>query len=116
VVGRGQTRREEPDRGQGDGARGEHVEDDGKAPGGTRHLDPVVRLAVREPQHVAAVRVQGTVAFTEIQVASVQLGEVCDELSRRVALARDEALHTRDEIRMGEASERGEDIVLHIRL
>jgi len=60
--------------------------------------------------------VQGTVTLTEVHVASLELGEVCDEMRRRVALARDEALRPRDELGIGEASERSENIVLHVRV
>src|SRR5204863_7794283 len=95
---------------------GEHLEDEGKAPGGAGHFDPVVGLAVREAESVAAVRVQRTVALTQVQVACIELGGMGDELSRRVALARDEALHARDELGIREVSERSENVVLHVRV
>jgi hypothetical protein len=51
-----------------------------------------------------------------VHIARVHLGEVSDEVGRRVTLACDETLHARDELGVGEASERSENIVLHARL
>jgi hypothetical protein len=51
-----------------------------------------------------------------VYIARVQLGEMSDELGRRVTLARDEALHLCDELGVREAGERSEDVVLHAAL
>jgi hypothetical protein len=48
-----------------------------------------------------------------VHVARVQLRKVSDDLRGRVALAGDEALQLRDELRVGEASQGSEDVVLH---
>jgi hypothetical protein len=116
VVGECQTRREEPHRGQGDGPCGQHVEDDGKPPGRAGHLDAIVGFPFREAQGIPAVDVEGTVPRAQVHVPRVQLGEVGDELGRRVTLACDQALHPRDELGVREASERSEDVVLHAAL
>jgi len=115
IVG-SQVRREEPGRGQVDGSRLEHFEDDGKPPGRAGDFDTVVALAFRQTQAITAVDVERAVALAQVYVARVELGEVSDEVGRRVTLARDEVLHTRNELGVGEASERSENVVLHARV
>jgi hypothetical protein len=116
VIGGSQVRCEEPRRGQGDRSRREHLEDDGKPPGRAGHLNAVVALAFREPESIPAVDVEGLIALAEVHVPRVHLGKVSDEVGRRITLARDQALHSRDELGVGEASERSEDVVLHVRV
>jgi hypothetical protein len=110
------VRRKKPRRGQVERSRREHLEDDGKPAGRAGHLDAVVAFAFRQPEGVPAVDVEGLVACAQVHVARVELSEVSDELGRHATLARDQALHLRDELDVREASERSENIVLHVAL
>jgi hypothetical protein len=98
MVGGSQVRREEFQCGQVDRPCRKHLEDDGKPSGRACDLDPIVGLPLREPQDVSAVGVEGIVALAQVHIARVQLGEVSDEVGRRVTLACDQALHARHEL------------------
>jgi hypothetical protein len=74
----------------------------------------VVRLTDPEPQGVPAIDEQRRVTFPQVHIARVQLREVGDDLGGRVALPGDQALHLRDELGVGEATQGSENIVLHI--
>src|SRR6266446_2315487 len=63
-----------------------------------------------------AVGIERVVAFAQVHVARIQLRQVGDDLRGRTTLARRELLHTCDELGVGEASERSENVVLHVRL
>jgi hypothetical protein len=110
------VRREEPRRGQVDLSRREHLQDDGKPARRAGHFDAVIAFAFRKAQRVPAVDVEGLVALAQVDIARVQFCEVSDEMGRRVTLACDQALHARDELGVGEASERSENVVLHARV
>ena len=116
VVRGRQVRREEPRRGQVDCPCRKQLEDDGVPSGGPCDLDPVVGLPLRKSQGIPAVDVKGFVSLAQVHIARVQLGEVRDEVGRLVTLSRDQALHARDELVIGEASERSENVVLHGRV
>ena len=66
-----------------------------------------------ERERVPAVGEEGPVARAKVHVARVELGEVGDEEGRRVVLAGGEALDPRDELTVGEVTERAEDVVGH---
>jgi hypothetical protein len=110
------VRCEEPGRGQVDRSRREHLEDDREPPGRAGDLDSVISLAFRESQGVPAVDVEGLVACAQVHIARVHLGEVSDEVGRRITLTCDQALHSREELGVRKASERSENIVLHARV
>jgi hypothetical protein len=48
-----------------------------------------------------------------MEVARIELGEMRNEMRRRVTLASGEALHARDELGIGEVAEGREEVVLH---
>ena len=113
MIGGSEVGREELHGGQVDRSIGEHVEDHRKPTGGPGDFDPVVRLPLREPQGVPAIDEQRRITFPQVHIARVQLREVGDDLGGRIALAGDEALHLRDELGVGEATQASENIVLH---
>jgi hypothetical protein len=94
----------------------EHVQQDREPPGEAARFDPVPGLPVGQVKHGAAVVVKAGVAVAQVDVASVHLGQVRDDLRRGFTLPGGEGLHARGELVVGEAGKRGEDVVLHARL
>ena len=83
----------------------EHLEDHGELARSARDLDPVVGLPLGEAQPVPAIHEERRVAFAQVHLARVHLGEVRDELGGGFALARNEDLHPCEEVPIGKANE-----------
>ena len=83
----------------------------GESPGGAGDLHAVVGLVVGEGEDVAAVDEEGGVAGAQVKVSGVELGEVGDEECGGAALAGGEALHSREELVVGEATKRLEELL-----
>jgi hypothetical protein len=71
------------------------------------------RLVLRETERVEAVREERRVAGPQVNVAGVELGEVGDEVGRGGSLPSSEALHARQELRVGQTTQGIENVVLH---
>jgi hypothetical protein len=110
VVGR-QVRAEQPHGGEVDRAVGEEVEDDREAAGRARGLDAVVGLVLGERENVPAVDEEGRVAGAQVHVPRVELGQMHDEESRRAAFTGSQALHSRDELVVGQPADGAEEIL-----
>ena len=114
VVVRREMRSQQPDGCEADIALGEQFEDHRESPGGSGHLDAVVGFALGERQRVTAVHEEGAITCPQVHVASVELGEMGYELSRRIAFPRGQAPYLRDELCVRETTERSEDVVRHV--
>jgi hypothetical protein len=116
MVGWSQMGREQSARRQAHRSRGEHVEDRRKSARRAGDLDACVGLRLRQTESIAAIDEERAVTLAQVHVARVQLGEMGHELCGRHTLARYEASHARDEVRVREATKRIEQSVLHDRL
>ena len=112
VLGR-KVRGQQADGGQVHGVLREPFQDDGEPPGGASGLDAPVRRVRGEVQHLHTIREQRRAAFGEVQAPCVQLRQVGDEHSRRLALARGEGFHPGHQRLVGEASHGGEHMGIH---
>jgi hypothetical protein len=107
---------EEADGREVDGTLGQEVEDHREAARGASGFDAVVGLVLGEAEDGAAVGEERGMAFSEVNVADVHLGEVSDDLrgdESRAAGKRDES---GDEVAVGEESKRHEQFVRHGRV
>ena len=82
---------EEPDRGEGETAGGEHFEQDRKLASGARSFDASVRGVLRQVQHARAVDEQGGAALREIEAPRVELRQRRDQPRGRLAFGANEA-------------------------
>jgi len=73
----------------------------------------VVGLVLGECQRDPAVGEEGAVARPKVHVPRVELGEVGHQEGRGVALSAGEFVHPRDELAVGEPTERCEDVFGH---
>ena len=88
----------------------------GLVAGYLRRVDAVVRLPLGKAQGVAAVDVERRVAFPQVDLAGVHLGQMSDELGDDVTLPADERLDAGHEAGIGNMGERLEDSVFHTHL
>jgi len=102
VVG-GQVRRDQPQRGQGQGRFVQHVQDDREVPGRVRGHDPVVGRLLRQLEDLATVHEQGSEAGGEVQPAEVELRQVRDEQSGGLSLGSSEASHLGNQLAVRQA-------------
>jgi hypothetical protein len=109
VVVRRQMRREQADRGQGEVASGQQVQDPGKPPRRPRRLDTAVGGVLGEVQHLRAVREERRAAFAEVQAPRVDLRQRRDELHRRLPLAAGESFDLREQFLIRQLRERAHD-------
>ncbi|MPY90345.1 MAG: hypothetical protein GEU99_20790 [Luteitalea sp.] len=107
VLGR-QVRREQPNRGQRDRARGELRQDDRKSARGAGDCDPVVRRVLRETENVDAVRKKRGTAFPQVEAPSIHLGEGGNEARGGLTFTGSEAGHLAEQILIGDVLERGQ--------
>src|SRR5258708_21738151 len=106
-----EVRTEHPDRREGQSARGERVQDDGKTPTRSRRVDPIAGGVLREPEDLRAVREEGTVALGGIEGRSrVQLGQVGHELDGCFSLSAGQGREASEEIWIGETRRESEEV------
>ena len=96
-----QVRRQQPHRGNVDRAVRKQVQDHREPACAPGDLDAVVSLPFRQSQDVAAIHEEGREALSEVDLTSIQLGQVRDELGRGIAFTGDEPFHPRDEFLSG---------------
>jgi hypothetical protein len=104
MVLRSQVGSKETDSREVDGTLCEEVEDHRKAPGGASGFDAVVGLVLGEAEDGSAVGEEGGMAFSEVDVADVHLGEVSDDLRGDESGAAREREESGDQIEVGEES------------
>ena len=94
---------EQPCRAEVQGAVGEKVEDGGEPPTQASGFDAVVGGVLSEAQRPRAVGEERAVATGEVELASVELGQVADQLDGGLSLAPREENDSVKELRVGES-------------
>lgn len=64
-------------------------------------------------QHLQALGEHGGTAFSQIETALVEHGEMGDEGRRRLAFPLSQHFHLRDKLLIGELTNKGEDVCVH---
>ena len=105
MVLRGQVGSEKPHGGEVHGSLREEVENNREAAGGASSLDAVVGLVLGEPQDGATVGEERGVAFPQVDIAGVELGEMGHDQDGDLSRSADEAQEMGDEVAVGEESE-----------
>jgi hypothetical protein len=108
------VRREQPYGTDVQRAVGEQIEDSRKAAAQPSRLDPVVRGVLGQAQRARAVREERAVALAQVELARVELGEVCDQLDGRAPLSRGEQRHAKEKVGIGESTSGGEHGMVHV--
>jgi hypothetical protein len=98
----GQVTRQQPHRRHRQRPVRELLEDPGKQPTRACRLDPVVRGIVGQAEDVAAIGEERRMALAQKEPPRVELGEVGDELRRRVPLVARAARHLCDQRAVGQ--------------
>ena len=107
VLGR-EVRSEQPHGREIDATGLQQREDDREATYGPRDLDAVVGLVLGESEDLPALGEEGGVALAQVDVTSVQLGQVRHQQGRGLSFSGSQSLQLRDEITVAEATERRE--------
>jgi len=113
VVLGGEVRGQQADGCQVHGAVLEPLQDDGEPSGGSSGLDAPVRGVLGEMEHLRTIREQRGAALGKVQATFVQLRQVGDESTRRLAFACREVFHPRHKRLVGEVNHRGERGGIH---
>jgi len=96
-----QVRSEQPRRAQVQGGVGQQVEDGGKAETQASGFDTVVGSVLGEPERPRAVGEERAIALGEVEPASVELGQVADQLDRGLSLSPREDNDPSKQLRIG---------------
>jgi hypothetical protein len=110
MAGVGQLRREEVHGGEVHEAPGEQVQDEGMFPRRPRRLDAVVGLVLGKSQDLAAVREERGEPGAQVELASIELDQVSDEMGRCLTLSTGKGRHVGYELSIREM---GWDVDLH---
>ena len=113
VILRGEEGREELDRREVHGPLGEQLEDEREPAGRPGHFHAVVGLPLGKAESVSTIDVERRVTLAQVYLARVELREVGDDLGGHVTFAGDKGLDAANELGIGQASERSEEVVLH---
>ena len=99
-------RREEPHPAQLKRTAADALEHRGKAPGGSSRGDATVGRALREVQHLGAVAEHRRARLPEVQLASVDLAQVRQQLRFQQSIATDELLQCANQAGIGDLRQR----------
>jgi hypothetical protein len=91
---------EQPHRGEVQGTLGQQIEDGGEPSTRTRSLDAVVCGVLGQTERPRAVAEERAEALAEVEPPGVELGEVCDELDRGLALFSGQFNNPAEELRV----------------
>ena len=109
-----QMRREQPCRAEVQGAVGQQVEDGGEPSTQASGLDTVVGGVLAEPQRPRAVGEERAVSLGDVELASVELGQVADQLDRGLSLPPREQNDLAKQLRVGESGRHGDQSAVHV--
>src|SRR6266851_1771844 len=106
---------QQPDGGEGHRARGEGLEEDGKASAGSSRLDAIAGGVFGEAKHLRAVTEEGPEALGGVERRpGVERRQVRDELDRGLALTAGENADAREEIVIRETRRESESVHTHV--
>ena len=106
-----QMRREPGDPGQVQAAVGEHDQEHREPARGPRHADAQVRFGLRQIEYFDTVSVHRRAAFTEIEPARVDFGDVSDNVGVDPAVLLEERGEPPEELVIGERKQ--SDVARH---
>ena len=99
MVLRREMRSQHPQRAQGQGARGQTVQDHGEAPAHARDLDAIAGDVGRHPEGLGAVLEERAVAPRQVEIRpQLEYGEVSHELGCGLAFPAGQGFDARQEI------------------
>lgn len=108
-----EQRPQELDRGEREGPICQHAEDHRITSHRTRCRRPVVGSVLGQAERFAAVHVQASRAFAQIDLSRAELGKVRDQLHGDVTVLRDKRLQPGDECVVRQPVGGGEDVFVH---
>jgi hypothetical protein len=105
MVSEREMRRQHRDRGQGNFAGGEALENERKPPGRARSLDPAVGRVFGQVQDLGAVREQRRVTFVQVDPSRIEFGECGNEPHRGFAFVGGQPPYVKKQVSVGQTSQ-----------